>query len=322
MNKTIIILHNKISNTSNTDELDVLHQVELVKKAYSQLGFEAIPMELGDDPYKDIQAIKKINPLHVFNLVEAIYNKGELIYFGPALLNSFNIKYTGVPLESLFLTTSKVLAKKIMAFNRIPTAVYYSPKEIDQLISGKKYIVKPIWEEGSVGLDEDAVFEPNDKEKIDQIKKLSPTHFFIEEYLSGREFNVSILGGNGIIEVLHPAEMIYKDFPDGKPKILGYRAKWDENTIEYKNTSRSFETLHPDSSLCKKIKEICINSWNSFNLKGYARVDFRLDENENPFVLEINGNPCISPDSGFISAALHAGYTPLDVVKRISEELN
>lgn len=321
MNK-VVILHNKITGSSNTDEADVLNQAKLVKEAYKELGFEADAMELGEDPFADIQKVKRIKPAHVFNLVESVYGKGELIYFGPALLNAMHIPYTGVSLETLFITTSKVLSKKMMLLNNLPTADFYSVTETSKLDKRKKYILKPIWEEGSVGLDEDAVFTGTDKEKIENIKKLSGSHFFIEEFIPGREFNVSILGGKGRVDVLHPAEMIYKDFPENKPKILGYRAKWDESSIEYKNTTRSFETLQKGSLLHNKIKEICLKCWDCFNLKGYARVDMRLDENDNPFVLEINGNPCISPDSGFIAAAAHAGYNPAEIIKRITEELN
>ncbi|NJK85489.1 MAG: ATP-grasp domain-containing protein [Bacteroidales bacterium] len=238
------------------------------------------------------------------------------------MLNAFYIPFTGIPLEALFNTTSKVMAKRLMIANQIPTPPFFGIHETDKLKKDQQYIVKPIWEEGSVGLDEDAVFSPVEKDKLNRVKELSSNHYFIEHFITGREFNVSILASKNGPEVLHPAEMIFTNYPEGKPKMLGYKAKWNEDSMEYKNTSRSFSTLQKDSPLYDRIQKICLKCWDTFHLKGYARVDIRLDEDENIFVLEINGNPCISPDSGFIAAAGFSGYDSSLVVQRISEDLN
>ncbi|MBN2213103.1 MAG: ATP-grasp domain-containing protein [Bacteroidales bacterium] len=321
-NKLVVILHNKVYDHSNPDEADVLQQVNLVAEAYRQLGYDAFPMELGKNPYNDILKVKKRRPLFVFNLVESVFEKGELLYIGPALLNAHHIQYTGTPLEALFITTNKLLAKRMMNHYKISTPEFYQVNEAERLEPAKRYIVKPVWEDGSVGLDEDAVFDVNDSIKMKRIATLSPTHYFIEEYIEGREFNISILGGKGKINVLPPAEMIFKDFPPGKPRIIGYKAKWNTQSTEYKNTIRSFETPDTKSFLYSELKKICLNCWKYFNLKGYARVDFRVDGDSNPYVIEINGNPCISPDSGFIAAARYAGFDNQTIIQRISEELN
>jgi len=322
MNNLVIILYNKIYDHSNPDETDVLHQVNLVADTCKQLGYKAVATELGENPYEDILKVKESKPLFVFNLVESVFEKGELLYIGPALLNAFHIPYTGTPLESLFITTNKLLTKKMMDHYNIPTPSFYMINETGFLKPDKQYIVKPIWEDGSVGLDEDSVFDTSDSKKMKKIAGLAPTHYFIEEFINGREFNISMLGGKSKTDVLQPAEMIFKDFPPEKPKIIGYKAKWDTTSPEYKNTTRSFETLNSESSLYAGLKSICMDCWKYFNLKGYARVDFRIDGNSRPYVIEINGNPCISPDSGFIAAARYAGFSNKTIIKRISEELN
>jgi D-alanine-D-alanine ligase len=322
MNNLVIILHNKIYDHSNPDEKDVLQQVNLVADACKELGYETIAMEIGIHPYEDIIKVKGSGPLFVFNLVESVFEKGELLYLGPAILNAFQIPYTGTPLESLFITTNKFLTKKLMNHYNIPTPLFYAINETDLLKPGKKYIVKPIWEDGSVGLDEDSVFVVSDSVKLKRITGLSPSHYFIEEFVNGREFNISILGGKNKTDVLRPAEMIFKNFPPEKPRIIGYKAKWDTASPEYKNTIRSFETLGSDTVLYSELKSICLDCWKYFNLKGYARVDFRIDDNSRPYVIEINGNPCISPDSGFIAAARHEGFDNKTIIRRITEELN
>ncbi len=116
--------------------------------------------------------------------------------------------------------------------------------------------------------------------------------------------------------------MIYTDFFQDKYRILGYKAKWDEESGEYKNTYREFGTVKAGSELEQKLQDACKNVWEVFNLKGYARVDFRVDNEENVYVLEVNGNPCISPDSGFVAAVLKMGYTMEYMIERILNDLN
>jgi len=204
----------------------------------------------------------------------------------------------------------------------LPTAHFFSIDEINRLDVGKSYIVKPIWEEASVGIDTDSVFKLSETEKVKKIAKLSPSHYFIEEYIDGREFNVSILASDNGMEVLPPAEMVFSSFFDNKPKVIGYKAKWDEKSEEYKQTNRSFGTLESNQTLKNKIVKICSESCEAFNLHGYARVDIRVDKNDNLYILEINGNPCIAPDSGFVAAINYAGYNNEIMVKRIMEDVN
>lgn len=320
-NKKIIILHNAVTGNSNPDEADVLHQVELVSKALEELGYLPEAFPLREDLFHDLETVKKSEPLFVFNLVESVFHKGELLYMGPALLNALKIPYTGVPVEGLFLTTNKVLTKKILVYNNIPTPDYFSANEAGRLKPGIRYLLKPVSEDGSVGLDEDAVFTAGNTTMSEKISLLPSSHYFIEEYIEGREFNISILGGKGRRDILPPAEMIFHNYPEGKPRVLGYKSKWDESSAEYKNTTRAFGTLPEQSPLYLELVRLTEACWDCFDLKGFARVDFRVDQNDNPFVIEINGNPCISPDSGFIAAANKVGYSATDVIARIIEEL-
>ncbi len=321
MKQKIVILHNQVL-TNNPDEVDVISQRNLVKRACENLDFEVSCLTVGNDLMEDLLKVKDEDADVVFNLVEATWGKGELIYFAPAILNSYKIPYTGVPLDALFVTTNKVLAKKIMRFNQLPTADFFTINEIEKLNPSKTYIAKPIWEEASVGISEDFIFKTAEKDKFEKIKKLPESHYFIEEFIDGREFNISILANKKGVEVLPPAEIIFDKFFNDKPKIIGYKAKWDETSEEYKQTNRAFGTLENNPKLKGELTKICQKSWKAFNLKGYARIDFRVDNNENIFILEINGNPCIAPDSGFIAAAGYADYTNEMVIDRILKDLN
>ncbi len=321
MNNKVVILHNEIL-TNAPDELDVINQRDLVKSACENLNYEVVCLTVGKNLMEDLEKVKQEKPGLVFNLVEATWGIGELIYFAPAVLNAFKIPYSGVPLDALFVTTNKVLAKKLMRFNQLPTADFYSINEMENLSPEKTYIAKPIWEEASVGITDDYIFKTAEKEKLERIKKLDNTHYFIEEFIDGREFNVSVLAGKNGAEVLPPAEMIFSGYFNDKPKIVGYKAKWDETSEEYKQTNRAFGTLENEPELNEKLIEVCRKLWKALNLKGYVRVDFRVDKNNQIFILEINGNPCISPDSGFVAAVEYMGYTVDEMVKRIIQDLN
>jgi len=321
MKQKIVILYNElISNTP--DELDVISQRDLVKEACENLNHEVVCITVGTHLMNDIERVREENPDLVFNLVEATWGKGELIYFAPALLNSFKLPYSGVPLDALFVTTNKVLAKKLMRYNNLPTADFFAMNELDQLHPDKTYIAKPIWEEASVGISADYIFKTSEKNKMEIIQQLSVSHYFVEEFIDGREFNVSILADKNGLEVLPPAEMIFSGYFDDKPKIVGYKAKWDEDSEEYKQTNRAFGTLENNQKLKEKLRTICEQAWTVFNLKGYVRIDFRVDTNDNVYILEINGNPCISPDSGFVAAIQQLGYTNEMMISRILADLN
>jgi len=116
--------------------------------------------------------------------------------------------------------------------------------------------------------------------------------------------------------------MLFSSYFTGKPKVVGYKAKWDENSEEYQQTNRAFDTLEKQPLLKQKLEKVCIDTWKAFNLSGYARVDFRIDNADNIYILEINGNPCIAPDSGFVAAIQHTGYTLETMVKRIIQDTN
>jgi D-alanine-D-alanine ligase len=315
----ILILYNPPQGNT-PDEKDVIAQRDLVQEACINLGYDVSLYALGTDLATAMDEIRGIHPDMVFNLTEAILGKDELIYIAAALLNAWKIPYTGVPLEAMFLTGNKVLAKKMMQIRGLPTAEFFSPGDTGLADPGKSYIVKPVWEEASVGIDSDSVFRGSDTQKLRELDHLSGKHYFIEEYIEGREFNISMLAAKDRVEILPIAEMLFGDYFRHKPRILGYKAKWDESSPEFRHSRRAFGTLEPGSRLEKDLNRICMDCWGLFGLRGYARIDLRVDRNERIFILEINGNPCISPDSGFVAALKQAGYSPETMIKRIIED--
>jgi D-alanine-D-alanine ligase len=315
------IIYNEPRQGALADELDVLDQVDHIEKHLVELGISVYRKGITEKFMSEVEELLKEKPDFVFNLVESINNKGELIYFVPALLSLHSIPYSGISFEAIFLTTNKTICSKMMKTAGINNPGAYLPSWLNTLIPGRKYIVKPIWEDGSLGITDKSVFEckPGFEEKL---AGLDDAHWFIEDFIDGREFNISVLAGKDGPEVLPPAEIVFVNYGNDRPRIIDFKAKWEMESFEYINTVREFPGSQLSDKLLANLRDAALSCWNLFNLKGYARVDVRTDDDGNVFVIEINGNPCISPDGGFVAATREAGYAFTEVLQRIINDLN
>ncbi len=319
-NKKIAVCYGKIGKHCSRDDLDVLDEVRLVKDAIRGLGYEFHDVQVTLDLHHMLIALKKLDPLLVFNLVESIESRDSLIHLVPSVLDASGIAYTGCPTESIHLTTNKVTAKNVYSLMNIPTPQWYvcDANAGCEVPFDPPYIVKSVWEHASRNLSDGSVFY--DRKSLADAVGSANLEVFVEAYVDGREFNLAMLGAEKGPEVLPPQEILFTDFPAGKPKIVGYSAKWEEESFEYRNTTRSFSLATEDAALVESMKSISIDCWRTLALRGYARCDFRVDAKGRPWLLEVNTNPCISPDSGFIAAAREAGMTERDVIRRIIDD--
>ncbi len=323
-NPTVVILHNKVDRNSTQDELDVIAQVNSVSQALVELGYKTIPLPLSLNLREGLDHLQSLKPAFVFNLVESIDGTGRFIYFASAMLDQLQLPFSGAGTDALYITTNKLLSKRWLKVHGIAT-----PSWIPMDGSSRKipdfdppYILKPVWEDASVGLDDNSVFFTKKafRKRIDnQLKSMG--EWFAEAYIPGREFNISILAGDEIPQILPIAEIDFVGYPSGKPRIVDYRAKWDVDSFEYHHTVRRFDFSDSDEKLFMELRDISLRCWQIFDLHGYARVDFRVDRNRKPWVLEINANPCISPDSGYVAAAGQAGLDFKTVVYRIINDI-
>jgi D-alanine-D-alanine ligase len=315
------IIYNEPRQGALADELDVLDQVEHIEKTLIEMGISVYRKGITENFMSEVKVLADEKPDFVFNLVESINNKGELIYFVPALLNLHALPYSGISFESIFLTTNKAIASKMMKTAGINNPGSYFPSQAQLLKPGRKYIVKPIWEDGSQGINDTSVFicEPGFEKRL---QGLDDSHWFIEDFIDGREFNISVIAGKDGPIIMPPAEIVFVNYAEDKPKIIGFNAKWEMESFEYENTVREFPGDQLSEKLRNNLSETARLCWNLFSLKGYARVDVRTDANENVFVIEINGNPCISPDGGFVAATKMGGFQFTEVLQHIIDDLN
>ena len=317
----IAIIHNIPEQGAPESDLDVLKQVLAVEQALSEAHHEAIriPCTLNLDGLRI--ALHRHRPQCVFNLVESLGGTDRLAVLVPMLLESMGIPFTGATSENLLTTADKISVKRRLRELGIPTADWLVADETPDLAGGK-FIVKPRYEHASIGIDDSAVLEAGNAQALKHILAHRTTslglELFAERFIAGREFNVSIITENtGAVKVLSPAEIDFSAFPENKPRIVGYDAKWSSDTFEYNATPRSFEFSPDDQSLLTLLNQLTEKIWNSFNLSGYARIDYRIDSGNNPFVLEINTNPCLSLDAGFAAALQYSGVTYSDGIASI-----
>ena len=323
--KKIAVAYADVPSDAPPDEKDVLIEVDCVFNAIAELGYEPVRLPFSFNVIKVIENLQEIKPLLVFNLVESLLGKGAFIHIPLLVFEYLKLRYTGSGSETMYLTSNKIMTKTILSSHDIPTPPWQTL--VDVLSEGVKietpFIMKPVCEDASVDITDASIFYKAEAllQEIAQMEYNQQKEYFIEQFVEGREINISLLADKNMPIILPPSEIIFQDFPENKPKIVGYDAKWNENSFEYKNTPRSFDFSSEDISILGRMEKLAIHCWQVLALQGYARVDFRIDRNGKPWVLEANANPCLSPDSGFIAAAGRARIRPYEkIIKSIIED--
>lgn len=316
----IVVLHSRVTAGLHKDEDDVLVQAEVVCRALVKLGYKADPLAFEDDLGLMRERLQGCGLELVFNLVETVAGTGRFIYLAPAVLDELGLCYTGSATDAVFLTSNKTVAKRLLQLATLPTPPWQTVESLQGGSSAAvgRYIVKSVWEHASVGLDDNAVVAVNSPEELlGQLRKRRHKvggECFAELFIEGREFNLSLLEEKDGPRVLPPAEIDFTGFPAEKLRMVGYAAKWEPDSFEYRHTPRCFDFSGEDLALLERLTNLARQCWDLFALRGYARVDFRVDAAGQPWVLEVNTNPCLSPDAGFVAAAARAGLSFEEVI--------
>ncbi len=321
----VLILHNRVAAGDAPDARDVLDQVEAVEHALAVLGHTSRTLACD----LDLEALRRQlvhdSPDVVFNLVEGLAGHDRLLPVVPALLDALGVPYTGADTTATFLTTHKLLAKERLRAAGLPTPALLArwPPQPEGAgdVGPATAILKSVWNHGSQGLSDELVLDGGSAAELEArlatVADRLGGDCYAEEYVPGRELNLSLLAGATGPQVLPPAEIRFVDFPAAKPRIVGYAAKWQPGSFEHQHTVRSFEFAAADAPLLAEASRLALAAWRSFALRGYARVDFRVDPLGRPLILEVNTNPCLSPDAGFVAAADRAGLGFPAAVERI-----
>ena len=218
---------------------DPLHDREEIFEALTKLGHEPSYHVL-DGKNQSLLALARCGADLVFNLTESYAGDDTMDKNIAAYLELLHIPYTGSGPQALYLAQDKSIAKKIFDFHKINTpdfATSYKGRTDHSHDIKFPLIVKPVSEDGSIGIDNGSVVESVKElmERIDYIHEEFDSPALIEEYIEGREIYASILG-NDNAEVLPLIELDLSKLPKGTPRIAGQDVKFDYETEAYKVT--------------------------------------------------------------------------------------
>jgi len=293
--------------------------VEAIEHSLESLGYASARIPFTRQVESFLVRMKGEGVNIAFNLCETVDEDPRFAWHPPAVLELLNISFSGSPSQAFMLTTDKVITKQLLKAHGIRTPdylVYSHPGALGSTALRFPLIVKPRFEDAGIGIEQESIFE-NEASLQNELEGLRSRFgpLLVEEFIAGREFNVSIFGYPET-KVLPIAEIDFSAFPEDLYPIVGYRAKWDKTSFEYQNTPRFFPERLP-KALLKRIATTALECFHLFFLRDYGRVDIRVDSLENIYVLEINANPCLSPDAGFAAAAEKAGISYPSMVDQL-----
>ncbi|WP_052812778.1 hypothetical protein [Desulfonatronum thioautotrophicum] len=317
----ILVVHNPVTDGASPADADVMDQVQAVATALAGLGHD---VQILDWPRHLCQArslLTEQRPEMVFNLVESLEGSARSAHLVPALLEEMKIPFTGGSASALQNSTSKLLVKSVLHASGLPGPLWLDNQGGGSACFPGVYIVKSVWEHASHALESDNVLRTSSPTKlleaIEQHMAQLGGEWFAEVYIPGREFSLAMIEEAGVPRFLCPAEMVFTGYPAEMPKVVGYRAKWLEQSFEYQNTIRRQKFSGQDMALLDSLRALAHECWLAFELSGYARVDFRVDAHNQPWVIDVNANPCLSPDAGYQAAALASGVGFKEIMERL-----
>jgi len=333
--RRVLVAHNPVGAEDDPSTFDVLDQVTLVEIGLAELGIPADRaaagspgcLEAGRPLDAILTAARAVPGTVVFNLIEAPPGAPYLCPASAAVLELAGVPFTGGSAAAIWLTTDKLVTRALLAAEGLPVAPggrldFEHPDVLDR--APPPWILKPACEDASIGLEGNPVCSTREEALVrgaHLAARFPGQQVLAETFLPGRELNVSLLSngvsGRGGVDVLPVAEILFQDFPVGMPRVVGYEAKWLEDSFACLHTVRAFLDEPADAVLIEKVRHLARRAWTVCGLSGYARVDLRLDAAGEPVILEVNANPCLSADAGFLAAAGRAGFSPGQVVERI-----
>lgn len=279
-------------------------------------GHEVHRVPVHGAPNGLLEALARIRPELVFNQVESVNGDARLEAGVAHLYAWLGLRFTGSPPAALSLALDKGLSKAVLVAAGLPTPRGRSLQEAHDLDGLEPpWIIKPQALDASHGIDQDSVTSDPARalEKARHLRATYDQPALVEEYVEGRELNVSLLERGGVIEALSPGEIDFSALPADRPRILTYAAKWEEGSLEFGATPAVAAR-----DVGAEVLDLAKAAFLALGLRGYGRVDLRLHPTRGPFVLEVNPNPDLSPGAGLALAAARSGIRYEELIERIA----
>ncbi len=284
-------------------EFDV---VECLKK----LGHEVLEIGVISDLKKIRQSVEEFKPKAIFNLLEefngeAIYDQNVVSY-----LELLGVSYTGCGPRGLMLSRDKALSKKIMTFHKIKTPKFqvFGRRERIKKLKLKSFplIVKCLNEESSLGISTASKVTSEEKvyERVKYLQDQYHVDVVVEEFIEGIELYVGVIG-NQRLQVLPVWQLFFDDVENPDKEIYSENAKYNKKYRARKGIRTGAAQISSDLGLAASL--VAKKTYKALGLNGYARIDLRVNEQGDVYVLEANPNPDISKSDDFAQSAKKAG---------------
>jgi D-alanine-D-alanine ligase len=320
----VVLLHTK--DAAEPPEDPVLGQIE---EALRARGDEPVRVPVDNEVEPLVAALRKEQPDLVFNLAESFAGKSALESNVAALLNLMGLRYTGSSPSGLIVAGDKTLTKKVLSFHGIKTPQFATVYRGSVDWAGNLHfpvIIKPPQEDASLGITSKSVVRDLKGllETIERMQKDFDSPALCEEFVDGREFYVGVIG-NANVQALPVIELDFSGFPADRPKIASWEAKWGDDGegsgAEFAGTKSIFpENLAPE--LLEKMQQAAVDSFDALRLRDYARIDLRVTDSGDVYVIEVNPNCYLERESEFSRAAAKNGMEYPALIERIIELAN
>jgi D-alanine-D-alanine ligase len=327
----IVVLYNtdydaEQATLTGPDVTSVRDSAKAITRALAESGHT---VELsgvhGVEVYSVLAEIRRQKYDLLFNLCESMDNNSlnEPTFAG--LLDLFGIRYTGADLLALASCLHKQRTKDILLAHRVPTPPYHYLLDeaalADPALDALDYpwFVKLAHEDASLGITEAnlvrdaAALRARSGELMREYKQA----VIAERYVEGREINVTVMGNGAEARTLPLHEIDFAAMPSDRPHIVSYAAKWEEGHVDYAGT-KPVPLRDATPAMIAAVEQVALAAYRAVELRDYGRVDLRVDAAGQPWVIDVNPNPDISPDAGVTRAAAAAGMTYPQMVAEIA----
>lgn len=326
----------KIDEEIDMSEYGVLDEMKSVQRALKESEHETKIVPVALDPLKLIQELTDNRPDIIFNLCESLDGDPTQEMNIASLFEILKIPYTGSRAFTLGLALNKPRVKEILNYYGIATSAHFisdNPSKIDgqgyeKLKDRFPLIVKPSREDASIGIENSSIVydEAGLRKRIEFVLDNHKQPALVEQYIDGREINVSVVGNvvkdeNDLI-VFPLSEIDFTGLPADYPKIVSYNSKWMYKTVEFTGTKAVCPAKNVPPDVEERIKLTARKVYALLGASDYARVDFRV-MNGVPYVLELNPNPDIASDvdedTGFTRSGKAYGWSYETLIQKIIE---
>lgn len=320
----------ELKEQSGADVSAVQEAARAARQAAEDAGLDAELVGVhGHDIGDLVERLRRDPPDVCFNLCESLHGDTRNEQVLPALLDLFEVPYTGPDALAIGLCLHKDRSKYVLSGHGIATPAYLVLRDAEHLDEPRllrelealeyPFFVKLVREDASIGIEASNVVADAEA-LVRRTRELFARYgqaVLAERYIEGREVNVTVLG-NEDARVLPLHEIDFGKMPPGRPRIVSYAAKWDEDHVDFGGTVPvPMRSVDPDVE--RAIGETSIAAFHALGLRDFGRVDLRIDEGGQPWVIDVNPNCDLSPDSGAVKSAAAAGLTYPMLIRRICE---